>query len=211
MGLDFGQFTLDNGDRIRLFGTPGQSRFDFLWKILSKNALGMIILADNSRPDPLGDLRAQYLEGFADDLDIMPCAIGIGRLADHRAGRRYINELARHWRAAVLEVDVRKRDDVILLIDTLLAQLKPACLENKPMSVKINLAPSAKVIATREAEKMLSEVDGVTAVVIATLDGFDVASAMRHGDPARVAAMASSISAISSVVSQEAAWAATKA
>ena len=72
------------------------------------------------------------------------------------------------------------------------------------MSVKINLAPSAKVIASREAEKMLSEVDGVTAVVIATLDGFDVASAMRHGDPARVAAMASSISAISSIVSQEA-------
>ena len=72
------------------------------------------------------------------------------------------------------------------------------------MSVKINLAPSAKVIASREAEKMLSEVDGVTAVVIATLDGFDVASAMRHGDPARVAAMASSISAISQVVSQEA-------
>ena len=72
------------------------------------------------------------------------------------------------------------------------------------MSVKINLAPSAKVIASLEAEKMLSEVDGVTAVVIATLDGFDVASAMRHGDPARVAAMASSISAISSVVSQEA-------
>lgn len=72
------------------------------------------------------------------------------------------------------------------------------------MSVKINLAPSAKVIASREAENMLSEVDGVTAVVIATLDGFDVASAMRHGDPARVAAMASSISAISSVVSQEA-------
>ena len=70
--------------------------------------------------------------------------------------------------------------------------------------MKINLAPSAKVIASREAENMLSEVDGVTAVVIATLDGFDVASAMRHGDPARVAAMASSISAISSVVSQEA-------
>ncbi len=39
--------------RIRLFGTPGQSRFDFLWKILAKNALGMIILTDNSRPDPL--------------------------------------------------------------------------------------------------------------------------------------------------------------
>lgn len=72
------------------------------------------------------------------------------------------------------------------------------------MSVKINLAPTAKVIATREAENILSEVGGVTAVVVATVDGFDVASAMRQGDAARVAAMASSISAISSVVSQEA-------
>lgn len=72
------------------------------------------------------------------------------------------------------------------------------------MSVKINLAPTAKVIAAREAETILSEVNGVTAVVVATVDGFDVASAMRQGDPARVAAMASSISAISSVVSQEA-------
>ena len=126
VGLDFGQFTLDNGDRIRLFGTPGQSRFDFLWKILSKNALGMIILTDNSRPDPLADLRV-YLEGFADDLDIMPCAIGIGRLAEHPTPTLddYINELARHNRVLpVLEVDVRKRDDVILLIDTLLAQLE---------------------------------------------------------------------------------------
>ena len=51
VGLDFGQLTLENGDRLRLFGTSGQSRFDFLWKILSQNAIGMILLADNSRPD----------------------------------------------------------------------------------------------------------------------------------------------------------------
>lgn len=126
VGLDFGQFTLESGDRVRLFGTQGQSRFDFLWKILSKNALGMIILTDNSRPDPLADLRV-YLDGFADDLDIMPCAIGIGRLGDHPSPTMddYIEELARHDRVLpVLEVDVRKRDDVIMLIDTLLAQLE---------------------------------------------------------------------------------------
>jgi signal recognition particle receptor subunit beta len=56
VGLDFGQITLDSGDRLRLFGTPGQSRFDFMWKLLVKNALGLIILTDNSRPDPIGDL-----------------------------------------------------------------------------------------------------------------------------------------------------------
>ena len=72
------------------------------------------------------------------------------------------------------------------------------------MSVNLKLSPAAKVIAGREAENFLNDVNGVTAVVIATVDGFDVASAMRAGDAARVAAMASSISAISSVVSQEA-------
>lgn len=126
VGLDFGQFTLDNGDRVRLFGTPGQSRFDFLWKILAKNAIGMVILADNSREDPLADLRV-YLEGFAENLDAMPCAIGVTRLGEHHSPTLddYIDELARHDRVLpVLEVDVRRRDDVLLLIDTLLAQLE---------------------------------------------------------------------------------------
>lgn len=72
------------------------------------------------------------------------------------------------------------------------------------MSVHLKLAPEALRLAQIEARKMLDEVEGVTAVVVATIDGFDVASAMRSGDAARVAAMASSISAISTVVSQEA-------
>ena len=72
------------------------------------------------------------------------------------------------------------------------------------MSVNLKLSPTAKVIAGREAAHFLNDVNGGTAAVSATVDGFDVASAMRAGDAARVAAMASSISAISSVVSQEA-------
>ena len=73
---------VDNGDRIRLFGTPGLHRFDFLWKILSKGALGLIILADNSRPDPLADMSV-YLNRFSEELDTLPCAIGVGRLDTH--------------------------------------------------------------------------------------------------------------------------------
>ena len=72
------------------------------------------------------------------------------------------------------------------------------------MSVKLKLAPAAQALAAREAQNFLQDVEGVTAVVIATVDGFDVASAMKTGDAARVAAMASSISAISAVVSKEA-------
>lgn len=126
VGLDFGQLTLPNGDRVRLFGTPGQARFDFLWKILAKNALGLIILVDNSSADPLADLRV-YLSGFEEELKQLPCVIGVGRLPGHPTPglEDYLDELAaRNLILPVLEVDVRQRADVVLLIDTLLAQLE---------------------------------------------------------------------------------------
>jgi signal recognition particle receptor subunit beta len=131
VGMDYGVLTLDNGDRLRLFGTPGQKRFDFLWKILAKNALGLIILTDNSRPDPLADLT-MFLDGFADSLDTMPCAIGVGRLDTHPEPSldRYADLLeARGLVLPIVPVDVRQRADVILLIDTLLAQLASGLLE----------------------------------------------------------------------------------
>jgi predicted regulator of Ras-like GTPase activity (Roadblock/LC7/MglB family) len=62
-----------------------------------------------------------------------------------------------------------------------------------------------KLKAVSEAQAMLRDLTGVTAVVIATADGFEIASAsQRDVDPSRIAAMASSISAIGTVVSQEA-------
>ncbi|WP_227814452.1 GTP-binding protein [Nitrogeniibacter aestuarii] len=125
VGLDFGEMTLDNGDRIRLFGTPGQARFDFLWRSLSENAIGIIILSDNSRPDPLADVAA-YLDAFADQLKSVPCTIGVGRMDTHPHPSLddYVElATARGAILPTLDVDVRKRDDVALLIDTLLAQV----------------------------------------------------------------------------------------
>lgn len=131
VGLDFGQLTLPSGDRIRLFGTPGQQRFEFLWKILVKNALGIILLADNSRPDPLADLDV-YLTSYQHSLDYLPCVIGVGRLAQHPTPNLndYLDALERRGLVLpVLEVDVRRRTDVALLIDTLLAQLEASAYE----------------------------------------------------------------------------------
>ncbi|NVM91233.1 hypothetical protein FHT32_004897 [Variovorax sp. SG517] len=126
VGLDFGQLTLDNGDIVRLFGTPGQTRFDFLWKILARNALGLIVLMDNSRSDPLADLSV-YLEGFAEHLRTLPCVVGVGRMQSHPVPTLddYADRLASTGRVfPILEVDVRRRNDVLLLIDTLLMQLE---------------------------------------------------------------------------------------
>lgn len=126
VGLDFGLLTLDNGDRIRLFGTPGQVRFDFLWEILAKNVLGIVILIDNSKPQPLDDLCV-YLDGLSKELKNTPCVIGVGRTETHPSPNLDDFTNAASERGLVLPVmavDVRSRDDVVLLIDCLLAQVE---------------------------------------------------------------------------------------
>jgi len=124
VGLDFGQITLANGDRLRLFGTPGQSRFDFMWKILVKDAFGLIILIDNSRPDPLADLDL-YLKGFSEEIYTTPCVIGIGRSESHPTpSLDDFSEKLHEYQLIlpILPVDVRRADDVIMLIEVLMAQ-----------------------------------------------------------------------------------------
>lgn len=126
VGFDYGQLTLDTGDRVRLYGTPGQERFRFVWQAVSTGALGLILLTDNTRPNPLADLKL-CLEGFSQALTTLPCVVGVGRteaqaLPDLQA---YADLLAEHGHVfPVLPVDVRQRDDVLLLLDVLLAQME---------------------------------------------------------------------------------------
>jgi uncharacterized protein len=124
VGLDFGQITLANGDSVRLFGTPGQARFNFMWKILAKDAFGLIILIDNSSADPLADMDL-YLNGFSQELQNIPCVIGVGRSESHPVPGidDFATRLAqRDLMLPVIPVDVRRAQDVILLIDVLMAQ-----------------------------------------------------------------------------------------
>jgi signal recognition particle receptor subunit beta len=124
VGLDFGQVDLGDGQWVRLFGTPGQMRFEFMWRILAADALGLVILLDNSRPDPLADL-ATYLAAYRDLLPTMNCALGIGRTLECPLPTvdDYADALAAQGLVIpVLPVDVRERDDVLMLVDAVLAQ-----------------------------------------------------------------------------------------
>lgn len=132
VGLDYGSITLAGGDRVRLFGTPGQSRFSFMWPILARDALGLVILIDNSRPDPLADLDT-YLDGFAPELGRMPCVVGVGRQATHPEPSIDAFSERVHARGLVLPVlpaDVRQRRDVLMLIEVLLCQIEAGLAES---------------------------------------------------------------------------------
>ena len=126
--LDYGEITLTGGDKLRLYGTPGQSRFDFMWKILGQGSLGVIILIDNSRPDPLRDLR-DYAQAFGDALAESRAVVGIGRWQTHPSPSiEEFHEAVRDlgYAAPVLSVDVRERRDVLMLLDVLFHQIEAA-------------------------------------------------------------------------------------
>jgi predicted regulator of Ras-like GTPase activity (Roadblock/LC7/MglB family) len=73
------------------------------------------------------------------------------------------------------------------------------------LSAHTHIPAHLRAAAAFEAESLLKETAGVTTVVIATTDGFEIAwAAASEVDPARIAALASSIAAIGDVVSSEA-------
>ena len=57
VGIDYGEISLDDGTQIGLYGTPGQDRFDFMWSIVCKGAMGIVVLIDHSQADRLKDLE----------------------------------------------------------------------------------------------------------------------------------------------------------
>ena len=51
VAMDFGRMTVDDALVLYLFGTPGQSRFWFMWDELARGAVGALVLVDLRRVD----------------------------------------------------------------------------------------------------------------------------------------------------------------
>ena len=125
VGMDYGEMTLEDGVSIGLYGTPGQERCNFIWPILSQGAMGVIILIDHAAQDPVADL-AHYLDIFS-KIYQGNIVVGISQL-DKMPERDFA--IYRDWLSSqqknlpVFPVDMRQREDVLLLVDTLIAALE---------------------------------------------------------------------------------------
>lgn len=126
VAMDYGELTLDNGDKMYLYGTPGQRRFDFMCHILTKEALGLIILIDNTHSDPLAELD-YFLNLNAEFLQKSAAVIGVSHFDESTQPSindyyQALEERGDPW--PVIHVDAREADDVIILLKTLLATLE---------------------------------------------------------------------------------------
>lgn len=127
VALDYGVMHLPGGEKLHLYGTPGQERFDFMWDILSTGGIGLMVLINNNRPDPLKDL-AFFLQRFETLIKSTAVAIGVTQtdLKPDPCLQKYHKVLKKlKVRAPVFEVDARNRTDVSLLVQALLFSLDP--------------------------------------------------------------------------------------
>lgn len=125
VAFDYGVFSLGDDECVRIYGTPGQKRFSFMWKILAKGALGVIILVDNTRPDPLADVDI-YLENFESLIKERACVICLTKVNED--DKESINKLSSYISekgiiCPIVSADIRRKEDVVLLLDLLLTQL----------------------------------------------------------------------------------------
>jgi small GTP-binding protein len=126
VAMDYADVELPNGDRLRLYGTPGQARFDFIWTMLLEGASGVIVLLDATVDDLAADVTT-YLQPLAAHGRALPVVIGISK-AD-RVPLPDLDRINEHAAACLrplplVPFDARSRDEVLMLMDVLMSEVE---------------------------------------------------------------------------------------
>lgn len=127
VAMDYGVMNLEGGEKVHLYGTPGQERFDFMWDILTNGGIGLVLLLDNTRADPFQDMRF-FLEAF--DKFITDTSVAIGVTQMDISSKPSISDYHQQLQTLglkppVFSVDAREHNDVSLLVQALLYSLDP--------------------------------------------------------------------------------------
>ena len=78
VALDYGEILIGAQEKVRLYGIPGQQRFNFMWAILKKRAEGMVLLVNSDAPDPIGEMNF-FIDEFRELYDKGGVVVGITR------------------------------------------------------------------------------------------------------------------------------------
>jgi len=119
VGLDFGILKIDDNLELHLFGTPGQARFNFMWNILSKGAIGAIFLVDSTSNESLQEMQKMF-NYFTEHVDL-PMIVGATK--QDLEGAKSVENIASILNLhtdLVLPVDAREKEGSKMLALTLL-------------------------------------------------------------------------------------------
>jgi len=128
VALDYGEITVGDTDKVRLYGIPGQRRFDFMWQILKDRARGLVVLVNADAPDPVASLL-EFVDEFRELYDRGGVVVGLTR-ADVASGTTAA-ALSDALQAAhpemlvpVFTVDPRRTEQMTTVLLTLVANIE---------------------------------------------------------------------------------------
>ena len=127
VSMDVGVLHLPGNDKLRLYGAPGQDRFDFMWDILTENALGLVLMLRGNSPDPVADLRT-YVTEFRDFIDRTSLVVGITH--SDQGGWQTRQMVSRELVAmglppTAMDTDARSRAHMATLVKALIYGIDP--------------------------------------------------------------------------------------
>jgi hypothetical protein len=122
VAMDFGRITVDDSLILYLFGTPGQSRFWFMWDELARGSVGAVVLVDLRRVDDCFP-AIDYFENRG-----LPFAVAINRFpgSDEYEAEPVRDALALSEDVPVVWMDARdarsSQDTLVTLVEHALAR-----------------------------------------------------------------------------------------
>lgn len=123
VAMDFGRITVSDDVVLYLFGTPGQSRFSFMWETLSEGMLGFVLLVDTTEPGTFTD--AKEMIGFFTDMSDVPFVVAANKVDadDTETIRQVRTDLELADEVKLLPVDARDKDSVKAVLLGLLYEI----------------------------------------------------------------------------------------
>lgn len=128
VALDYGEITVGAEEKLRLYGMPGQRRFDFMWSILQERAHGVLVLIGGDSSDALGEV-VTWVDEFATLRERGAMVVVLTRtdLAGSPSVPQVSSELSRLRPGAlipVLSADTRDRRALETVLTVLVANIE---------------------------------------------------------------------------------------
>jgi uncharacterized protein len=111
VAMDYGAIELDDGTQIHLYGTPGQTRFSFIWSIVKENS-GTILLIDHTYRMDAEEIM-EYLLTFDDG--VTPLIVGLSKSSNRiNDNEQFIKDqfksLGKYY--PTISIDPRSKNDL---------------------------------------------------------------------------------------------------
>ena len=126
VAFDFGKLVLDANKNLYIYGTPGQTRFDFMWDILIKGADAYILLVMANQPSSFS--YAKDILFFMNNRVQVPMVIGLTHTdcAGALSAEEIVNHLGvvnQQYCPPTLNVNPTQKSSVIKVLNFLVKQI----------------------------------------------------------------------------------------